>query len=95
MKVYQKYYTQTADDKTTIIDATANPYKFSRAVFSALGEKVAEKDEFEILAQMQKKLNMPVHRGLQGLQQKEIRHRRVCAASEIKNEVAEILGVSS
>ncbi len=46
MKAYYKYLEKTTDGLPGIIDATANPYKFSKAVLEALEGEVNEENEF-------------------------------------------------
>ena len=54
LKVYEDYKRETGDDTKTVIASTANPYKFSGAVYEALGGKVDTDDEFEIIDRLEK-----------------------------------------
>lgn len=50
VNVYEKYLKETGDNTPAVIASTASPYKFSRAVLSAVkGESITEEDEFAIV----------------------------------------------
>ncbi|WP_018247968.1 threonine synthase [Orenia marismortui] len=90
---YQKYVEETRDNTITIIDSTANPYKFSKSVLEALEGDVAAENEFKILKKLNEVTGLEIHRGLKGLEEKEIRHNRNCNTTAIKAEVKDILGI--
>lgn len=79
--------------KAVVIDATANPFKFNKAVFEGIyGEGSADNmDEFEVSRVLSEKTGMPIHRGLLDLDKKEIRHKKVVEKEEMIAAVAEIL----
>ena len=92
---YHKALDELAQPKVTVIDSTANPYKFSRAVLEALtGEKREDKDDFAVLEELQELTDQEVHRALQGLDEREIRHQRNCTSNDIKDEIKEILDLN-
>jgi threonine synthase len=90
---YRKYLEETGDMTVTIVDSTANPYKFSKAVLEALEGEVAEENEFKILDNLNQLTGLEIHRGLEGLEEKEIRHDRNCDSIGIKSEIKDILNV--
>ena len=95
VKSYRKVVDELSDEKIAIIDSTANPYKFSRAVLEALtGEKREEKDDFAVLEELQELTEQEVHRALQGLDERKIRHQRNCTSSDIKDEIKDILDLN-
>ncbi len=50
VNVYEKYLESTGDETPAVIASTASPYKFSRAVLSAIeGKDVTDTDEFAIV----------------------------------------------
>ena len=79
--------------KAVVIDSTANPYKFNKAVYDGIyGAGAADDmDEFAVSAALTEKTGMPIHRGLLDLDKKEIRHRKVVEKEEMKEAVAEFL----
>ena len=92
VKSYEKLRDELGDEAKTVIDSTANPYKFSRAVLEALtGEKREDKDDFAVLKELKELTSVEVHRALEGLDQREIRHQRNCTSSNIKEEIKDIL----
>ncbi len=81
IKVYEKYLAKTKEDNVyTIVDATANPYKFNTSVYEALKGKdaLSGKGEFQLLDEFSEYSQMPVHPGLKDLDKKEIRHEKNC-----------------
>ena len=78
-----------------MIDATANPYKFNKAVLVAIaGEKAGEgKDEFAILRELNQVSGMPIHRALKDLDKKQAVYNKVVEKDEIKEAVQEILAL--
>lgn len=93
IKAYHKYLTKVVDHTPTVIDSTANPYKFGKAVLEALQGKVKEKDEFKILEELKELTGKEVHRGLKGLEEKGVRHKRSCSSTGIRDEIKDILGI--
>ncbi|MCK8817217.1 threonine synthase [Natroniella sulfidigena] len=93
IKAYQKYLADYDDPTLTVIDSTANPYKFSAAVLEAVQGELETEDEFEILSQLEELTGLEIHRGLRDLEEKEVRHDRGCQTTEIKDEVKDILGL--
>jgi threonine synthase len=94
VKADWKSSSQLEEGVVTIVDSTANPYKFSRAVLEALtGEDKAEEDEFAILSELEELTGQEAHRGLQDLDQREVRHNRSCTSTNIKEEIKDVLGL--
>lgn len=94
VKVYEKYLISSKDKDTyTIIDATANPYKFNKSVFEALkgSKELEDKEEFQILEELSQLTGMPVHPGLKDLDKKEVRHKRVAEVNEIEDIIKDII----
>ncbi|MDD2496539.1 MAG: threonine synthase [Desulfitobacteriaceae bacterium] len=93
VRVYKKYVEKTQDRTQTVIDATANPYKFNKAVLEAIaGTEVVSKDEFSLIEKLHHVSGMEIHRGLSGLNSKKVLHRRVVERDELRNVIKEILG---
>lgn len=95
MKVYEDYRRATGDTTVTVLAATANPFKFNASVLRAIaGEQHLQgMDEFAMLEELARITGMPVHPGLEGLEQKEIRHRRLAAKDEFRLQLEDILGL--
>lgn len=82
-------------EKVTVIDSTANPYKFNQAVYEAINQSGAadKMNEFEISAALEQQTGVKIHRGLLDLDQKEVLHKKVVEKENMQSAVAEILGV--
>jgi len=95
LKVYNDYMAVSGDQTLTVIDATANPFKFNQAVLEAIKgrEAIDDKDEFTILQELSEVSKMELHSGLKELDTKSVKHTRVIQKDEIKNCVEEILGL--
>ncbi|MDO5715427.1 MAG: threonine synthase [Tissierellia bacterium] len=74
----------------TIIASTASPYKFPKAVGSALD---LTGDDFQLLDQIYRKTKVPIPTPLQGLQDKTITQNLRIEKTEIKKCINKILGV--
>lgn len=92
-RVYQKYRQQTGDQTKTVINATANPFKFSRSVLKAIqGQDFLQgTDEFSILQALSAASRVAVHPALCDLQVKEVLHHTICEKEEIGQEIKKIL----
>lgn len=88
-----KYRQQSNDQTAVVIDSTANPYKFSRAVLEALEEKKVEKNEYRIIEKLNNLTKVKVHRAIKGLEDMENRHYHSCDKKFVKAKVAEILKI--
>lgn len=75
--VYDQYLFETGDNTKTIILSTASPYKFNRAVVTALeGEGALEgKTEFELLDLLNEKTNLDIPASLGDLRHKDVRFK--------------------
>ncbi len=95
VKALADYRRESGSTRQAVIASTANPYKFNAAVYEALAgaEKTKGMDEFQLSDALVAYSGVPVHRGIEGLQKKEIRHRRSIAKAEMAQAVCEILGV--
>ncbi|HEX3030955.1 MAG TPA: threonine synthase [Bacillota bacterium] len=93
VKVYGDYQAASGDQTKTVVEATANPYKFNSSVLEAISGEGAlqHKDEFQILEELRQVTGMPIHPGLSGLDEKPVRHSQVCDKNEIKGVVSQIL----
>lgn len=96
VKVYRDYVNKTGDKTKTIIDATANPYKFNKSVLEAIGgtELAENKDEFSILKELNRISGMPIHRALKDLDTKRVVHNIVIEKDKLRQTVKDILDLS-
>ncbi len=73
VKVYNDYKRKTGDNTKTIIASTANPYKFSRDVYDAVGGKSACEDEFELISHLEQETETKMPAPLAATKNKTIR----------------------
>lgn len=95
LKVYENYLVQTGDQTPTIVDATASPFKFNNSVLEALkgAESIENKDEFQILEELSRVSELPIHAGLQDLDKKEVLHNKICTPDDIPLVIKEFLKI--
>lgn len=93
--VYDKYVIATGDMTKTIIASTASPFKFNASVASAImgKEAVEGKSDFELLSILAERCNLDIPKGLEGLDQKEIRHTALCSREDMAAQVEKILNL--
>jgi len=89
-----KYRKETADLRPAVVDSTASPYKFSRAVLESLTNKKIDKDEYRVVEDLNELTGVEVHRAIADLENKEIRHDKSCEKDEVKSELEDILDLN-
>ena len=75
--VYEDYRNETGDTTPTVIASTANPYKFTPAILSALGG-AEEETPYALMQELNAKTGCPIPKPLASLRDKEIRFTDVC-----------------
>ena len=88
--VMNKYRAKTGDETISIIASTANPYKFSASVLTAIGGEKLE-DEFEMLDALNKKSGLEIPASLKELKTAKKRFNEYCSKTGLKNAVSEFL----
>lgn len=91
--VYERYLSATGDDTFTVLISTASPFKFPRAVVTAIaGERAAEgRSDIELLPVLEELTNSPAPRPLVGLSLLPQRHLQVVRPDEIPQAIRSIL----
>lgn len=88
LNVYEKYVENTGDTTATVIASTANPFKFNKAVISAIRPELNldNIDEFEMLSILADEggINIPLQ--LAELKTKNIRFKTVCDKENMKEQ---------
>lgn len=90
VKVYEEYKAKTGDNTKTLIASTANPYKFGRAVFEAVGGS-AEGDEFDIIAKLESRTGTKIPAPLAATRGKAIRFTGCAEKREMGRVVLDFL----
>ena len=91
--VYDQYLFETRDTHKTVILSTASPYKFNRAVLTALeGEAaLADRTEFQLLDLLHEKTDLTVPKSLAALKTKAPRFTDTISRDALKQFVCEKL----
>lgn len=94
VKVYEEYVERTGDKTETVLASTANPYKFSAAVLSAVSGEVPENaSEFEQVKLLTDKTGEPCPAQLANLGSKQIRFTECCNKEEMIDMVYKMLEI--
>ncbi len=91
--VCAQYRKNSGDDKKCLVASTASPYKFIHSVMSAIDEKYADVDEFELIDELSRISGTAVPKAIEEIRNADIRHTKECDADAMKDTVKEILGV--
>jgi len=76
-----------------VIVSTASPYKFANTVMTSLGEKYANYQEIDLIAEIAKIQNETPPTQIANMQTREVLHKTVVEIAGMKGEVAKLLGV--
>ncbi len=91
VNVYEKYRAETGDDTPVLIASTANPYKFSGAVYDALGGKIDTDDEFEIIDRLEELTGTVIPKPLADTKNKSVRFNGSVEKQEMSKAVLDFL----
>ncbi len=93
LSVYDKYVKKTSDNTITVIASTANPFKFNKAVISAIAPELnlSDKDEFELLDILADIGKIEIPHQLKELKTKKIRFSNVCNKEDMQKETDKFL----
>lgn len=92
VKVYEDYRTKTGDGTKTIIASTANPYKFGRAVYEAVGGKGDIDDEFELISRLESETGTKMPAPLAATKDKAVRFTQTVEKQKMGDFVLDFLG---
>lgn len=93
MNVYKNYKAETGDTTPAVIASTANPYKFSASVLSAVSNEISAENEFDMVEELFAKSGEPVPPQLATLKGKSPRFTKVCNKKDMKQVVFDMLGI--
>lgn len=92
VKVYEDYRAATGDTTKTVIASTANPYKFGRAVYAAVGGKDDFEDEFELIAKLENETGTKMPAPLAATKNKVVRFTDTVEKQQMGDYVLNFLG---
>ncbi|MDD6251444.1 MAG: threonine synthase, partial [Oscillospiraceae bacterium] len=94
VNVYKKYLDETSDTTPAVIVSTASPYKFSRAVLSAVeGKEITEEDEFKIVDSLSELTKTEIPAPLEATRTLEDRFSTVIESEDMPQYVLKALGI--
>jgi len=93
VSVYDGYVSEKGDKAPAVIASTANPYKFSASVLSALKSSPDSSDEFSNVNELNALTGAPVPPQLSGLKDKTVRFTKVTTKEKMSDVIFEMLGI--
>ncbi len=93
LNVYEQYVKATGDDKATVIASTASPYKFARAVLSAVSEKTG-KNEFDTVRVLANETATEIPKPIRALENAQVRFKEICEKDQILTSVYKALNIN-
>ena len=91
--VYHKYLEETGDRTPAVIASTASPFKFTRSVMNAIGEKYNAMTDFELVDELSRLAKVTVPFAIQEIRTAPIVHNHVCEKEKMQQTVEKILGL--
>ena len=89
--VYDKYVNASGDTTKTVIASTASPFKFTRAVMSAIDSKYDSWDDFDLVDELSKLGNVEVPNAIKEIRDANILHDNKCSVSNMEDAVTSFL----
>ena len=91
--VCAQYRRESGDDRKCLVASTASPYKFIHSVMTAIDEKYASAEEFDLIDELSRISGTDIPKAIEEIRSAQIRHTRECDAGRMEETVKEILGV--
>lgn len=88
---YKKYQAESGSAVPMVIVSTASPYKFTKDVMTAIDAKYKDGDAFALMQELEQISGVKIPTPIEGLQQREIRHKIVCEKQNIAQTVKDWL----
>ena len=88
---YEKYRARTGDETMTVIASTASPYKFTRAVLTAIDKKkYAGMKDFDLFAELEKLSGVKLPKAITDIMTAPVKHNIVCDRDKLIDEIEKI-----
>jgi threonine synthase len=91
--VYRQYVSDTKDETPTVIVSTASPYKFARAVMTAIDPAYDKLEDFDLIRELNKVSGVDIPNAIKEIMDADIRHNTVCDIDKMETEVKGFLGI--
>ena len=89
--VYEKYKSETKDERKTVIASTASPYKFAKSVMTAIDGRYESMEELDLIDSLEFVSGVDMPRAIEEIQNAEIMHTLECDADKMEDTVKNIL----
>jgi threonine synthase len=93
LNVCDDYIEKTGDKTPVVVASTASPFKFSKAVLSAVEDSASDYDEFATVDALEKISSLKAPDQLSALKGKEVRFTQVTAKEDMADVVFNMLGI--
>lgn len=90
---YDSFVAETGDTKKTVIASTASPFKFTRAVMTAIDPAYNEKGDFELVDELSRIGNVAVPNAIEEIRTAPVRHDHISEVADLEKTVREFLGL--
>ncbi len=90
--VYEEYRKETGDETPVIIDFTASPFKFEKAVMEAIGQP-SDLSDLELADRLSEVSGVKVPAAVEALRTARVMHDIVCDQEEMMGQVRDFLGL--
>ncbi len=88
---YEKYRARTGDETMTVIASTASPYKFTRAVLTAIdAKKYAKMKDFDLFPELEKLSGVKLPKAITDIMTAPVKHDTVCERDKLIEEIEKI-----
>ncbi len=88
---YEKYRARTGDETMTVIASTASPYKFTRAVLTAIdAKKYAKMKDFDLFPELEKLSGVKLPKAIKDIMTAPVKHNVVCDRDKLIEEIEKI-----
>lgn len=91
--VSAQYEKRRETDCPILLASTASPFKFAKSVMSAIDEKYAEEDDFELLDKMCELTGGERPAAMKNIENAPVLHNRECDIEGMEETVCEVLGL--
>jgi threonine synthase len=91
--VYEKYKAETGDVTETILVSTASPFKFPKAVATAIAIDTNNLDDFQIIEKVSRLTHLDIPQPIKELKHKKINHNNYCEKQQMKSVIEHFLKV--
>jgi threonine synthase len=91
--VYQKFLSDTGDDKPVVIASTASPYKFTRTVMRSIGHDDPDKSDIELTDDLSAVSGVKVPEAIEEIKTAPVRHKTTCEVDEMPSVVKGFLKI--